>query len=131
MTQTIRHRAHERGMALAIVLASSVIFSIAAFGVMTLALSRAEHGEAVGNRRMRAHYAAEAGLVQARQKLWADPDYPNPCCGGPCVGKSKTDTWKVDTDMDGKAETLVTITVDECGATFNKGKHRLSAKVNY
>ena len=121
-------RHDERGMALGIVLMASIVFSIAAYGVLTMAVSRAQQEDFLGDRRIRAHMAAEAGLVYAMQKLWADPNYPNPCCGGGCSGSTKTDTWPLDTDGVGGTDTTIDISVANCGAG---NTHTLSAQVVY
>lgn len=68
----------QRGAALAMVVLVAVCFSIAAFTALILALSRARTKDFY-KRRAVAQYAAEAGLVWATQRLWADGTY----CGVP------------------------------------------------
>ena len=63
----------ETGLALGMVLASTVVFAIAAYGVMTMAVSRFQQDRFLGADRIRAQQAAEAGLVWAMQKLWVNP----------------------------------------------------------
>ena len=65
-------RRNERGIALGIVILTSVVFAVAAFAVLTMALSRMQVSRATGASRLRSTYAAEAGLVWAMQQLWAD-----------------------------------------------------------
>ncbi len=69
---------HERGAILGIVLLSSLVFSVASLAVLTMASSRAQatHRDAT---KLRARYAAEAGLVWAMERLWVNPAY----CGVP------------------------------------------------
>ena len=107
-------RHNERGMVLGIVLLSSIVFSIASLAMFTLAMShtQASHHE---TEKLRARYAAEAGLVRAMEKLWNDPAY----CG---------EAWSIDTNGDGTAETTMTITVTNCGAGNTR---TISAKVTY
>lgn len=61
----------ERGVALGIVILSAIVFSVAAFAVLTMSLSRAQTAELTEDR-LRARYAAEAALVWAMQRLWVD-----------------------------------------------------------
>jgi hypothetical protein len=85
-------RAGERGLAtLLVTVITAFVFSLAAFAVLLMGLSRAQQNSPIDPNRLRARYAAEAGLVWAMAKLWDDPGW------GP--GK----TWTiVDTDGDGK-----------------------------
>ena len=117
---------NERGVALGMVIVMALIFAVAAFGVMTLSVSRNQTSSRQAYR-LRAQYAAEAGLVQATQRLWRDPTYPAASCiDGTCpacspAGSSLTDTATV-------AGTSVAITVTNCGAG---NVHALVAKVLY
>ncbi len=72
-----RRRARQ-GAALVAVIVTALIASVAAFGALLLAMSHAQSG-GLQVKRLRAQYAAEAGLVWAQQQLWADPAY----CGTP------------------------------------------------
>ncbi len=104
-----------RGAALVAVIVTALITSIIAFGALLLAMSHAQTSD-VQVDRLRAHYAAEAGLVLAQQKLWANPGY----CG---------EFWSLDTDgVGGVDPTNVSITVTNCGAG---NSHRIQAKVIY
>lgn len=111
---------NERGLALAVALMTAIIFGIAAFGLLALAMGRSSQAITVGGgTRLRARYAAEAGLVQVMQKLYAKaPPAPGSC--GP---------WSIpmDTDNDGTNETTVNVTANPCTAASTK----LSAKVTF
>ncbi len=119
-------KTNERGMVLGMVIIMALIFAVAAFGVMTLSVSRSQTS-ALQSHRLKAQYVAEAGLVQATQRLWRDPTYPaascidNTCPACNPVGSSLTDTTTV-------AGTSVEITVTNCGAG---NTHKLSAKAVY
>ena len=60
------------------VIVTALIASVAAFGILMLAMSGSRTSETQIDR-LRAQYAAEAGLVWAKERLWADPTY----CGTP------------------------------------------------
>ena len=64
----------ERGIVLGIVLITSIIFGIVAFGLLSLATNQSRQGSFISEERVRARYAAEAGLVYAMQRLWVNPD---------------------------------------------------------
>jgi len=68
-------RARERGFVLGAVAVSSIVFSIAAFTALTVALSGRRQSGLFHEQRLRARDAAEAGLVWAAQKLQADPSF--------------------------------------------------------
>ena len=108
---------HRRGIALVVVLLTAVVFSIAAFGVLTVAVSRARQIDYLGEDRIRYRAAAEAGLVWAMQRLWVTPGW----CGAPPFPP-------LDTDGDGIPETVVSITVAPCGPNV---QHTLDAKVTW
>ena len=61
-----------RGAALVAVVMTALITSVIAFGALLLAMSHARTSQVQMNR-LRAQYAAEAGLVWAQQQLWKDP----------------------------------------------------------
>lgn len=63
---------HERGLALGIIILSSVMFSAAAVAVLNFAVSNSQHADQQEGR-LQDRYAAEAALVWAMQKLWANP----------------------------------------------------------
>ncbi len=92
----------ERGVVLGMVLITSIIFGIAAFGLLSLAMNP---GQAIfaGEGRTRARYAAEAGLVFAMQRLWVNPTN--------CATLSPP---PLDTDDNGIPDTTVTVTAVPC-----------------
>jgi len=100
---------NERGMALGMVIVMALIFAVAAFGVMTLSVSRSQTSGRQAHR-LKAQYAAEAGLVWATQRLWRDQAY----CGTP--------------DPPAINGMSVDVTVINCGAGHT---HALIAKVLY
>lgn len=63
----------KRGVALVLVAVTAIIFSVAAFAMLTLALSAARRPGLGSEARLRAKYAAEAGLVWAMQRLFVSP----------------------------------------------------------
>ena len=63
----------ERGVALVLVAVTAIIFSVAAFAMLTVALSAARRTWLGSEQRLRAKFAAEAGLVWAMQRLFVDP----------------------------------------------------------
>ncbi len=103
-------KTNERGAILAIVIMAAVVFAIAAFALLTITLSSRKQARDVHQQRVRAHYAAEAGLVWAMQRLWVNPAY----CGSP--GPPQIDGM------------TVTVTVSNCGAG---NVHTLQATVSY
>ena len=107
-------RHNERGAVLGIVLLSSLVFSIASLAMLSMATSHTQASRHEADK-LRARYAAEAGLVRAMEKLWNDPTY----CG---------EAWSIDTNGDGTAETTINITVTNCGAGSNQ---TISARVSY
>ena len=100
---------NERGIALGMVIVLALIFAVAAFGVMTLSVNRSQTSGRQTHR-LKAQYAAEAGLVWATQRLWSSQAN----CGVP--DPPPINSMNVD------------VTVTNCGA----GKtHTLLAKVLY
>lgn len=122
-------RLDERGLALGVVLIMTILFSVAAYGIVAFTQGGVQRS-AVNVDRLRARYAAEAGLVYASQRLWIDPNYPAACCApaGGCQGATQTDTRPLDTDGNGTNETNVLITVTNCGANR---QHAITARVVY
>ena len=107
-------RRHERGLALGIVIITAVIFAIVAYAVLEMSVNKSQLS-GYEEKRVRARYAAEAGLVQAYEKLWSDPTY----CG---------ETMNFDSDGDpATPDQQVVITVTNCAGN----EHVLSAKVNF
>ena len=76
-----RHAKHaEHGIVLGIVIMTAVIFSIAAYAMLMTAMNQRQRAKEFDVDRLRARYAAEAGLVWAQERLWADPTF---CVGSP------------------------------------------------
>ena len=131
-TRGPRARYAERGMALGIVILTSIVFTTAAFAVLSLSLSRTADAQ-FKEQRLRARYAAEAGLVRAMGRFWRQDvvgdavEYPPGCAAG---SPSGAEEWAWDFDGDGTVEPneKVTITVTNCGANR---EHTLAAKVTY
>ena len=101
---------NERGIVLGMAIIAAIIFSIAAFAMLMMAMNQRRRIKEFDVDRLRARYAAEAGLVWAQERLWVDPNF----CGGPLPTKVN--------DLD------VTVTVSPpCpGAT-----HQIKASVTY
>ena len=110
---------NERGVVLGLVIITSVIFGIAAFGILMLAMSRLRVGNVLGEGRLRAQYAAEAGLVMAMQKMW-DP--------ANCAALGSP--YNLDTNNDGTNDTTVTVTVTPCPIASGVPS-KLQAKVTF
>ena len=68
----------ERGIVLGLVIVTAIIFSIAAYAMLMVAMNQRQRAKEFDVDRLRARYAAEAGLVWAQERLWADPNF----CGG-------------------------------------------------
>lgn len=117
-------RANERGMALGIVIFSAIVFSVASFAVLNVAMSRAQTST-FQEGRVRARYAAEAGLVWARERLWADPGFPNFCIpGGFSLPFDSDGNGVIDAPYD-----FVIITATDCSPT--RSPRTLQAKVTF
>jgi len=118
---------NQRGIALGVVILSALVFSAAAFGMMTMSMGRVQSSNQDA-KRLRAQYAAEAGLVRAMERVRANiaggPVYPPGCP----AGGTGTEDMYLDTDDNGSSETKVTITVTNCGTGASQ---QLSAKVSY
>ena len=124
-TLNLERCAHQRGIALVIVLVSSLVFSIAAFGVLTMAVSRVQQINYLSEDRIRARFAAEAGIVWATQRLWVTPGWPPGCIPGT---DQAAPVWTIDTDGAGPlAPTDVNVMVRNCGPNL---VHTLESKVN-
>ena len=87
---------------IAMALISAVTGGIAAWSVLFVATAQARQA-GLFRERTDARYLAEAGLVIARERLWASPAY----CGG---------TESVDINGDGTGDVNVAVTVTNCGA---------------
>ena len=68
-----------RGITLVTVIVAAMVFSIAAYAVLFMSMSMSNR-QSFNEKDVRSRYAAEAGIVWAMQKLWADP---LECFGGP------------------------------------------------
>ena len=68
------HRRKPRGTILTVAVLTAFVCSIAAYLVLFLAVCQARQARFYKNR-MRARYAAEAAVVWAQQRLFADPAY--------------------------------------------------------
>ncbi len=111
------------GMVLGMSIILAVLFALVAYSNLLLAISQAEQ-----TRFFKSHptakYAAEAGIVIARERLMANPNYCGP-------GGTGTWTQQVDSDGDGfvkAADLNVQITLS---APCPSAKHTISSKVVY
>ena len=96
-------RSHQRGMILGLVIVTAFIAAVAAYTILVVAASQARQGR-FWRERFRSRYAAEAGVVWAMERLWADPTY----CGTP-------DPPPFDTNGDGVPDATVDVSVTGCG----------------
>ncbi len=111
------------GMVLGMSIVLAVLFALVAYSNLLLAISQAEQ-----TRFFKAHpnakYAAEAGVVIARERLMVNANYCGP-------GGTGTWTQQVDSDGDGAitaADLNVQITLS---APCPAAKHTISSKVVY
>ena len=104
---------NERGVALAIVLVMTVVFGITAFGLLYMAVNRAQQSQFMGEDRLRAKYAAEAGLVKVMSRLFESPGDP-----GPWV-------YPFDSDNDGANDMTINVTRTNAGS-FAKLQSKVS-----
>lgn len=100
MTRFHPSRARRRGVALFLATLIALICSLAGITMLSVAVSHIKRTQS-WHLRARARYLAEAALVLARERLWANPDY----CGG---------AESLDTDGDQLGDTPVTITMLGC-----------------
>lgn len=63
---------NERGVALGVVIMMSLVFAAVSMGALMLSSSRSQTSSLQAHR-LKAQYAAEAGLVWAMQRLFTDP----------------------------------------------------------
>jgi Tfp pilus assembly protein PilX len=113
---------NQRGAVLGLVIISSVIFGIAAFGLLSLAVNRSRQTGYISIDRIRARYAAEAGLVKAMQELWVNP---SDCSFGPYV----MDTFD-ESPNNPANDTTVTILATNCPRPVGQ-LTTLNAKVTF
>ena len=118
-----QQRAGQHGSVLAMVIIGAVIFSIAAYAMLNLSLSRTQSVR-YNIDRYRARYAAEAGMVYAMQKLWANPNWSSG------QGWTKSEDLDLDTNADGIADTQVDIIIPKCTKSPCEMR-RLQAQVVY
>lgn len=124
---------NERGLILGVMVISAFVFSVAALAALTVAFGQSQQAKEFHEDRLSARYAAEAGVVWAMQRLWANPDYPDATCTPPCApclapGIDATDTLPFDTNGDAVPDTDIEITVTNCGA---KNTHEIKARAVY
>ena len=104
------------------VLIAALVFSVALFAVLNMSLSH-QQASSYNYSRYRSRYAAEAGMVWAMQKLWANPTW------GSAAGWTSGSDPLIDTDGDGTPETQVDIIIPPC--TQPCPSRTLQAKVVY
>lgn len=75
-------KSNERGIALGVVIMMSLVFGAVAMGALMLSGSRSQTSS-LQTHRLKAQYAAEAGLVWAMQQLFATPNKEFPAGGQP------------------------------------------------
>ena len=119
----MRELANAKGYILGMTLILAFVFAIVAYANLMLAVSQAEHRK-FAEKHPNASYAAEAGVVIARERLIRNRDY---------CGPTGTGVWtqQVDSDGDGAvtaADLTVEITINNCGASNSQ---TISAKVVY
>ena len=99
----------ERGAILPIVLGTALLCAIAAYAVLIIVAAQGRHAQFYRGR-LRARYAAEAGMVWAKERLWLNPTY----CGNPAPPP-----------IEGM---VVSITISDCTAGSNK---TIAARATY
>ena len=111
-------RARERGFfILGVTILTGIVFTVTSLAILTIAINRTNVSD-VDERRARAVYAAEAGLVWASRKLMVDPTFCFP----------DNPDLVLDADATPGPETGVDIVASSCGATDSRS---LEAKVVY
>jgi hypothetical protein len=112
----------ERGVALGLIIITSIVFGIAAFGLLYSATNQGEQGQFLGEGRLRARYAAEAGLVMAMQEQFVNP--------ADCAfGAGPPFNYFLDTDNDATNDTKVSVTLVPCPSAGTASK--MQAKVSW
>ena len=115
---------NSRGLGLlAFAIATAMISSLAAYAALLVSLNQARAGRVL-HERPRARYAAEAGLVIAKERLWRNAGD----CAGAGLGGTAGVVQQIDTDGDGSGDTSVQIQWTNCGAN---GQHRITSTVVY
>jgi len=114
---------NERGLGVLLaVMITAFVFSVSAFAALLMALSRAQQPTPLNPARIRARYAAEAGIVWSQAKLWNNPLWFSPA-GGPS-------DFDMHTDGNGTLETKVDIILPAC-TTVPCEDRILRSKVTY
>lgn len=107
---------NRRGIALGVVILTSVVFSIAAYAILFMMMGLKQRNSFY-ERNLRVRYATESGLVWAQQRLWANPAE---CFGG-------NPDFTIDDDANPLTAAIgVDIIRTPCG-----GDSTLQAKVTY
>ena len=118
-----RRRVGQRGSLLTMVIVGAIIFSLTAYAMLNMSLSRTQSVK-YNVDRYRARYAAEAGVVYAMQKLWANPTWSSG------QGWTTAEDLELDTNADGVTDTQVDIILPACTKVPCEMR-RLQAKVVY
>lgn len=113
--------AARRGIALGIVVVTSLVFAIAAYAVLYAANSLGSRAN-FQKRNTSARYAAEAGLVWAMQKLWANP--------AECFNANPDFSFDTDGNPTTKAM-AVDVIATPCPTAVAGAEMKLQAKVAY
>lgn len=119
---------NERGLGVLLaVMITAFVFSVSAFAALLMALSRASQGSPINPARIRARYAAEAGIVWSLAKLWNDPTWSSKAGKGK---GAKTNDFDMDTDGDAILDTEVDIIIPGCAKAPCEDRI-LQSKVEY
>lgn len=121
-----------KGMILGIALILAAIFALVSYANLALAVAQAEQAQ-FWRERPAARYAAEAGVIIVKERLWLNPNYgggPSAKTNCPVLGSNRTWTEQVDSDGAGIGpdDLSVTITLTNCG---QDRRHNISAQVLY
>lgn len=108
---------------LMMVVIGAVMFSLAAYAMLNMSLSRTQSVRSNVDR-YRARYAAEAGMVYAMQKLWVKSDWSSG------QGWIQNEDLELDTNADNTLDTKVDIIIAPCAQTPCEMR-RLQAQVVY
>ena len=120
-----------RGFALTAVIMMAVIFGIAAFGILTMALGARQRSR-FHEERLGARYAAEAALVWAQQQLWANNGAGTPAAQGCFAGVPPAGDFCIDDDNNpATPDTCVDVTLTGNPPPCGGANRQLSANVVY
>jgi Tfp pilus assembly protein PilX len=105
--------ADNRGMAMTLVLTMAVVAALAAYGNLMLAVQQARSSEHLQAHAL-ARYAAEAGYIIARERLWVNSNY---CTGADASAPGVIENF--DGNADGTTDLTIELKVYPCvaGAT--------------